>query len=184
MSDEQFNIAMEKIRKKDKAGLREIYEAYISFIFQVVLDLVRQRETAEDITSEFFIKLWEKAENYRPGSGHRAYLAVIARNMAIDYLRKAGKEVLLEPAEDENGNEIEMEIADTSAPTPEQQAVENVSVEEALSRLKPLHRQIVTMKVLSEMTFKEIAEVLKIPMGTVTWNFRAAVKQLRRYGYE
>ena len=55
---------------------------------------------------------------------------------------------------------------------------------EALDRLKPEEREIVDMKVLSEMTFKEISEILQIPMGTVTWRYQAAIKKLRRYGYE
>ncbi|MBR5406568.1 MAG: hypothetical protein IK111_02885 [Lachnospiraceae bacterium] len=57
MTDEQFNEALKRIRKKDKDALKEIYEEYIGFIYHVILDIVKNRETAEDITSEFFIKL-------------------------------------------------------------------------------------------------------------------------------
>lgn len=186
MTEEQFNLAMERIRQKDKSALKEIYEEYITFIYHTVLNIVKQKETAEDITSEFFIKLWEKADNYKPGSGHKGYLATIARNMAIDYLRKYGKEVYIETdnedSDDSNADRTS-QIADESA-APENQVIEKLSVEQALSRLKPVYRQIVTMKVLSDMTFKEISEVLNIPMGTVTWNYQDALKQLRRFGYE
>ena len=47
-----------------------------------------------------------------------------------------------------------------------------------------LKAPITSMKVLADMTFKEIAEVLNMPMGTVTWNYQQAVKILRRFGYE
>ena len=179
MTEEQFNLAMERIRQKDKSALREVYEMYVSFIYHTVFNIVRQKEAAEDITSDFFIKLWEKAGAYKPGSGHKGYLATIARNMAIDYLRKSCKEVYIEPSDDGR----EDDFADTY-PAPENQAVEKLAVDQALSRLKPVYRQIVTMKVLGEMTFKEISEVLNIPMGTVTWNYQDALKQLRRFGYE
>ena len=57
-----------------------------------VLPLVRQllynREEAEDATSEFFIRLWEKSESYKPGSGHKGWMATIARNLAIDSIRR------------------------------------------------------------------------------------------------
>ena len=183
MTEEQFNLAMERIRNKDKTALHEVYEAYISFIYHTVLNIVKQRETAEDITSEFFIKLWERADSYKPGGGHKGYLATIARNMAIDYVRKYSKEVYIETDEDEEETDNTSQIADSAA-TPENQVVENLTVEEALSRLKPLYRQIVTMKVLGDMTFKEISEALDIPMGTVTWNYQDAIKKLRRFGYE
>lgn len=178
MSEEQFLQAMKLIVQKDKTGLKEIYEAYIGFIYHVVLDIVRNKENAEDITSEFFIRLWDKAEQYSPGNGHKAYLATIARNMAIDFIRKHKKENLTDEIETEES------ISSTQTVTPEHEVLESLAVNEALDRLKPIYRQIVSMKVLGEMTFKEIAAVLEIPMGTVTWNYQDAIKQLRRYGYE
>ena len=197
MTDEQFNAAMERLRDKDRQALKEIYEAYISFIFHVVLDIVKNRETAEDITSEIFIKLWEKAGQYREGSGHRGYLATIARNMAIDHIRKYKHEtdmgtVLLSHGEsgrdngsnNTHGTEEPSLCLASGEPTPEEQTVSDLSVQQALDRLKPVYRQIITMKVLGDMTFKEISEALNMPMGTVTWNYQDAIKQLRRFGYE
>ena len=184
MTDEQFNAAMLRLRNKDKQALKEIYEAYISFIFRVVLDIVKNREAAEDITSEFFIKLWERSGQYREGSGHRGYLATIARNMAIDHIRKYKHEELAPGVNDEDEPPDDIGAAASSGPTPEEQTVSDLSVEQALDRLKPVYRQIVTMKVLGDMTFKEIAEALDMPMGTVTWNYQDAIKQLRRFGYE
>lgn len=181
MTEEQFNSAMERIRQKDKNALREVYEAYNPFIYHTILSIVKQREAAEDITSEFFIKLWEKAGSYKPGSSHKGYLATIARNMAIDYIRKYSKEEYLETGEDED--DAISHIADSAA-LPENQVVEELAVDKALSQLKPIYRQIVTMKVLADMTFKEISETLSIPIGTVTWNYQDAIKKLRRFGYE
>ena len=182
MTEERFNLAMERIRNKDKSALKEIYEEYISFIYHTVLNIVKNPSDAEDITSEFFIKLWAKADSYKPGSAHKGYLATIARNMAIDHLRKYSKEVYIE-TDDEDESDNMAQIADDST-SPENQVVENLAVDEALSRLKPIYRQIVTMKVLGDMTFKEISEALNIPIGTVTWNYQDALKKLRRFGYE
>ena len=50
--------------------------------------------------------------------------------------------------------------------------------------LKPSERQVVSLKVLGELTFKEIADIMDIPMGTVTWKYQNAIKKLRRCGYE
>lgn len=174
MTEEQFIRAMELIVHKEKAGLKEIYEAYVGFIYHVVLDVVKSKENAEDITSEFFIRLWEKADRYSPGRGHKAYLAVIARNMAIDHLRKYKKEELTDEAETLSEETV----------TPEDEVMVAMSVNEALDKLKPIYRQIVSLKVLGELTFKEISKIMDMPMGTVTWNYQEAIKQLRRCGYE
>ena len=184
MTDEQFNAAMDRMRSKDKSALKEVYEEYISFIYHTILNIVNSKENAEDITSEFFIKLWEKAGSYREGNGHRGYLATIARNMAIDHLRKHKREDLSPGVSEDEDAPDDLELLSDPGGTPEEQIIEELSVEEALSKLKPVYREIISMKVLADMTFNEIAEVLNMPMGTVTWNYQQAIKILRRFGYE
>lgn len=94
MTEQEFEQAVVRIRSGDKDGLKEIYLAYVRFIYAVIYEILQNKENTEDMTSEFFIKLWDMAERYEPGRGHRGYLATIARNMAIDFLRKRRREVL------------------------------------------------------------------------------------------
>ncbi|MCM1251225.1 MAG: sigma-70 family RNA polymerase sigma factor [Clostridium sp.] len=181
MTDIQFDAAIDKIRRGDKQGLLEIYEAYITLIYAIVKDVLRNRESAEDVTSDFFIKLWDKADYYQGGSGHKTWMTTIARNMAIDYLRKYGKEEAREIIE-----EIEQtppgQNTEWESPV-EQEVIGDASIEEAFSELKENERQIMNMKILGDMTFQEIARSLQIPLGTVTWRYKNAVKKLRRCGY-
>ena len=74
MNDQQFQQSMRRICENDKEGLREIYEDYCPMIYSVVLDILKSREDAEDITSDFFIRLWDIAGSYKAGCGHRAWL--------------------------------------------------------------------------------------------------------------
>lgn len=181
MTDAQFDAAIVKIRKGDKSGLQEIYEAYITLIYAVIKDVLHNKESAEDVTSDFFIKLWEKADYYQSGRGHKTWMTTIARNMAIDYLRKYGKEEAREIIE-----EMEQappgQNAEWENPV-EQEVVADSAIEEALSGLKESERQIMNMKILADMTFEEIAQALQVPLGTVTWRYANAVKKLRRCGY-
>ena len=66
----------------------------------------------------------------------------------------------------------------------EEEVIGNMALQEALATLKDGERQIVNMKVLGDMTFREIAETLQMPMGTVTWKYQNAIGKLRRCGYE
>ena len=88
VEEKQFHACMKKMKYGDKAALREVYEAYIGYIYSIVFQVVQNKEDAEDVVSEFFIRLWNLADTYRSGKGHRAWLAAIARNMAIDLLWK------------------------------------------------------------------------------------------------
>lgn len=176
MNEQQFENAVARMVQGDKTGLKEIYEAYIGYIYRIVYEILQNKENAEDVTSDFFIRLWDKAEQFKPGSGHKGYLATMARNMAIDFIRKHRKEELKALLQD-----IEPEPEEEKM---EESVIQNLTVKEALGRLKPSERQIVSLKVLGELTFKEIAGIMEIPMGTVTWKYQNAIKKLRRCGYE
>lgn len=173
MRNQTFDQCMRRIQKGDKTGLREIYEAYISYIYAVILGIVKNRENAEDLTAEFFIRLWHTADSYKPGSGHRTWLTTIARNMAIDFMRKSQKEQLVDEIRETDGD------VQNSA---ESDVVSRLSFKETVEKLPEAERQIVTMKIAGQMTFKEIAKVLNLPMGTVTWKYQNSMEKLRRAG--
>lgn len=189
MNEQQFENAVARMVQGDKTGLKEIYTSYVGYIYRIIYEVLQNKENAEDVTSEFFIRLWNKAEQFKPGSGHKGYLAAIARNMAVDFLRKHKKEELTALLQD-LGEDPEEEkrdsrgFAEDKTSRVEQQVVESMTIKQALDTLKPSERQIISLKVLGEMTFKEIAAAMEIPMGTVTWKYQNAIKKLRRCGYE
>lgn len=189
MTDAEFEQCIRQILDDEKDGLRKIYEAYIGYIYSVVFDVLKNRENAEDVSADFFIKLWDIAKSYKAGSGHKGWMIRIARNMAIDYLRKRKREELTDMMEDAS-SESESDSygssiygGNTSSPV-EDEVISDTSLKEALEMLNDKEREVINMKVLADMTFKEIAELTETPMGTITWRYQSALKKLRRCGYE
>ena len=179
MENEKFDKCMYRIRSGDKNALKEIYEEYNDYIFHLLLSLIGNYQDAEDITVEFFIKLWDQSDRFVPGGGHKRWMTVIARNMALDFLRSRGREIPVEPQD--VGTQID---ADPQIEKGYDEVIEDMSVAKALDSLTPAEREVVHMKVIGDLTFRNIADILKIPMGTVTWRYRQAVSKLRRGGYE
>ncbi len=169
MNDQQFAGNIRRICQNDREGLKNIYEDYCPTIFSVVFDILRNREDAEDVTSEFFIRLWDIADTYRAGRGHRAWMITIARNMAIDYARKKSREICTE--------EIPYEPGDKSSA--EDSICRKLTLEQALMALKTEERQVVNLKIMGELTFREIGRILKKPPGTVAWRYRTALEKLK-----
>ncbi len=180
MKDNQFDACMERIKNGDKEALKEIYIAYSAYIFHLLLGILQNRENAEDLTSEFFIKLWKLADTYRPGNGHRAYMSRIAHNMAIDYLRAHKREVLYE---NEENYDSEQNVMINKEALVEESVIGEMQMEEALQLLNPSQREVVHLKIVGQFTFEEISELLQCPMGTVAWRYREAIKKLRRCGF-
>ncbi|MBQ7780901.1 MAG: sigma-70 family RNA polymerase sigma factor [Lachnospiraceae bacterium] len=192
MTEGKFEACIVAMNNGDKDGLREVYEEYISYIYGIVRGLLANKEEAEDITSDFFIRLWEKSETYKPGSGHKGWMATIARNMAIDYIRKRKREEPVDFSENREedtggvsaGKKAEMIQAGEKSNSVEEQVIADMTIKEALALLKESERRVVHMKIMGQMTFQEIADILEEPMGTVAWRYRQAIKTLRRCGYE
>lgn len=197
MTDQEFEQCMRCMRENDKNALKQIYEAYLPYIYGIVLGILGNKEQAEDVTSDFFIKLWDISDTYKPGRGHRGWIATIARNLAIDFIRKTKKEVLTDTFEEKQGEE-EGNVAYAnkrhsdlnpakqtgSQSHVEEEVVGNLSVREALSKLSEKEQEVVHLKVMGGLSFKEIARILCEPMGTITWRYQNAIKKLRRCGYE
>ncbi|MCI8282720.1 MAG: sigma-70 family RNA polymerase sigma factor [Lachnospiraceae bacterium] len=170
MEEREFEECIRQMQAGDKEGLKRVYQAYAGLIYSVVYDMTGQKEDAQDIASEFFIRLWERADTYRFGNKHRGWMLTIARNMAIDFLRKRKRELPVEEVEE--GQPAE-DVAS--------QVIENLSFQEAMSLLKPGEQEVLDMKILGQMTFQEIADVLKKPMGTVSWLYRRGIGKLRKH---
>ncbi len=170
MNGMKFEENIDRICRNDREGLRQIYEDYCPMIYSVVLDVLHNREDAEDITSEFFIRLWDIADTYKPGRGHRAWMITIARNMAADHLRKRSHECLTAELS---------EYPEAGHASCEEALCCRLSLEQAMQTLKEEERQIVNLKIMGQLTFREIAAILKKPQGTVAWCYRTAISKLK-----
>lgn len=178
MEDFIFETCIRQIQQGEKEGLKQIYQAYVGLIYSVIYDMTGNREDAQDITSEFFIRLWDKADTYQFRGKHKAWLLTIARNMTIDFLRKQRKEL---PMDGESFKAEEQLETDQRNGDFADEVVGNLSMREAMKLLKPAEQEVLDLKILGGFTFQEIAEGLKKPIGTVSWLYRQGIHKLRKY---
>ena len=96
MTQEQFKSCIERIRCGDQNGLKDIYDEYLGVIYSTIYGVVNQRENAEDLTQEFFVKIYTMAPTMELKDSHKSFLVTIARNMAIDFIRKHSRMSLVD----------------------------------------------------------------------------------------
>ncbi len=178
MSEEEFHKCMQAMAEGDTEALRLVYDAYLKVIYITVYNIVKQKEAAEDITSEFFIRLYQSAGKFRGDGHHKAWIMTIARNMCIDHIRKNSREM---PVLDKDEAEEGAYVAEPSQESKEESIVTRLTVQKAMELLKEKEKAVIDMKLLGGFTFKEIAECMDMPLGTVTWHYNTGIKKLRRY---
>ena len=180
MTEHEFYTAIKGLAKGNKDMLHAIYDAYGRLIYTIVYDILKNREDAEDVTSEFFIKLIRVAGTYQKKTSHRAWLIRIARNMAIDLLRKRGHEYLLHETEDAPQDQLEEGGTVETTSTVEEHVVLAEDMRQAIQTLSDREREVLDLKLVGDLKFREIAKTLGQPLGTVTWLYNQGIKKLRR----
>ncbi len=146
----------------------EVALPHLERLYGVALALTRNRAEAEDLVQETYLRAYRAFDQFTPGTNCRAWLFTILRHHFLNRLKKSSREVLewdvLEP-------EWEDERNGTAWPeTPEAeffQRVVEVEVRRAIETLPVPFREVVTLADLEEFSYKEIAEIIGRPVGTV-----------------
>lgn len=155
-------------------GDQRAYEALLArhnkAIFHVVMKIVRNREEAQDLVQETFMKAFNALASYRSEYRFSTWLYKIAANCAIDFVRKKRIEALSldKPIETKDGR-VEFEVPDSSW-DPEQDLVRKQklkSIEEAIDSLPDKYREVIIYRHKDDKPYEEIADILKVPVGTV-----------------
>lgn len=169
-----IEIDEKKIIKRASAGDADAFEqlvlTYQTPIFNLCLRMTGNPEDAADLSQESFLKAWRSLGSFQFESSFSTWLYRLASNTCLDYLRsiKRHPKVSL-TVEDSDGETQMMDFPDT-APTPEDAAIskeENELLSRAMQELDEQQRQILTLRVVNDLSYAEIAEILSIKEGTV-----------------
>jgi RNA polymerase sigma-70 factor (ECF subfamily) len=173
-------IAARTPQRDAEAALRELYDLTSSKLYGVALRVVGNREWAEDVLQEAYLNVWRIAGDYRASlSPPMAWLGVIVRSRALDFLRRRASEradtaVELDDAISESTPGDSPDPMDTTHAS--QQAW---ALHECLRKLEGRQREVVSLAYLRDLSHSELAEQLKLPLGTVKTWIRRALEQLR-----
>ena len=169
-----------------EAAYRELIRRYERPVFSLIYRMVRDREAAEDLAQETFIKTLNAIGTYRPEFKFSSWIFKIANNAAIDHLRKRGLDTLsIDGAPDAvTPDAIEattLQVSDRrETPLQELEARElGGAIEAAIARLRPEYRSCILLRHVDGRPYEEIAEMLDLPLGTVKTYIHRARHELR-----
>ena len=156
---------------------------HLDRVFHLALRLTRNRTEAEDLAQETYLRAFKHFDQFDPGTNCRAWLFAILRNAFLNQLKRQGREV---PGLDEGGLErfaTEMADGPGTLESPEEELLKGVAGAElvaALERLPLIFREAVVLADVEECSYKEIAQICGVPMGTVMSRLSRGRRLLRR----
>lgn len=179
MTDSAINdetLLVQRIRSGDRVALGEVYDRHASIALAVALRIVADRQQAEDLVHDAFVAAWQKIDRFDPARGSlRSWIVTIVRNRAIDRLRVTRPSI-------EIGEADERSMLQTGPNPTWDDALARLGVSQlraALTGLSPEQRQAVELAYFGGHTYREIAALTGVPLGTANSRLRLALSRLR-----
>ena len=178
--DTQLIALIDRVALADESALKELYEMTSSKLYGVAVRVVSNKSWAEDVLQEAFINIWRIAGDYKASlSPTMAWMCLIVRSRGLDFLRRRRSdradavqeldEVLSDTLEGDSANPMDTALAGEQA----------WALHQCLSQLDNKQREVVSLAYLRDLSHGELAEQLKLPLGTVKTWIRRGLEQLR-----
>ena len=165
---EQEQELLDRCLAGEDSAWEVLLRAYTRKIYNLCYRFTGRVEEAEDVTQEVFIKVFQTLKTYQAAQGSFAtWLNRVARNHLVDHYRRARKDRVTSSLEDEL-TEAEQKPSQQTEPTGQVESRERREVlQMALDKLSPDLREAVILRDLHDLDYEEIAQVLRVPQGTV-----------------
>ena len=173
-------------RDGDETAYRELIRRYERPVFSLIFRMVRDREIAEDLSQETFIKVLNAIATYRPEFKFSSWVFKIANNTAIDHLRRRELDTLSLEGSPHAATPEAMEATALQLGTGVASPLDDVAsrelggeIEAAINRLRPEYRSCILLRHVEGRAYEEIADILGLPLGTVKTYIHRARNELR-----
>jgi RNA polymerase sigma-70 factor, ECF subfamily len=178
LSDE---VLASQVARGNSGALEALYDRYSATVLGLILKILDDRASAEDVLQETFWRVWKSANTFQPQRGaFSSWVFRIARNLAIDLYRRRNVRPQVMPKADDGTSVLDqtpdpdMDVAEQA-----QSALEDKQVRNAMSSLSSVQRQVIELAYFYGMTRQEIAEATGEALGTIHTRARLALQKLR-----
>lgn len=168
-------------------AFRELVRRYERPVFSLVYRMVRDRETAEDLAQDAFIKVLNHIDKYSPEFKFSSWLFKIANNVAIDHLRRRKLDTISMDGSPHASTAAEVEATSLELAAEQESALDEMearelgtAIERAIAQLRPEYRACIMLRHVEGRSYEEIATTLDLPLGTVKTYIHRARHELRR----
>jgi RNA polymerase sigma-70 factor (ECF subfamily) len=169
---------MRRIANGDASAFAAFYDATSRTVYGIVLRVLRDPAQAEEVAQEVYVEAWTAARRFDPELGSpTGWLNTIAHRKAVDRVRSSQRNIAREQRHfDAETQRVSLDTSDIVVAHDE-----NQRVREALDRLPEAQRTAVRLAYFEGRSYREVAEFLGLPLGTVKTRIRDAMKRLRTH---
>lgn len=182
-SDQQLVRAC---KRGDEQAARELITRFERPVFSLIYRMVRDRELAEDLAQEAFVRTFNNLKRYDPKYQFSSWIFKISHNLTIDHLRKKALDTISIHGAPDAITTAQQEATSLALASPDELPDQEFEaqllgseIEQAIAQLRPEYRTAVILRHVEGRQYEEIAEIMEIPLGTVKTYIHRARNELR-----
>lgn len=168
IDEKELNELFIELKHNNKIAFEKLYTKYNKLVFGVAFSILKNKEDSEDIVQIVFSKLYKIDKNKLPSNKEASWLYTLTKNETISFLRKKNNDINLESI-------YEIEDKDNEI----NNIIDQVEFNRLISGLNDKEKQIISLKILANLSFDEIGKLLNEPTGTIKWRYYKGVHTLK-----
>lgn len=153
---------------KKEENFNELYNEFSNLVYRIAFSILKNKDNSEDIKQIVFLKIWKMNKEILPDKNEASWLYAVTKNEAITFLKKQKNTINIDEIyyiSDECDNIFNVE--------------DKESYNKIISALDKREQEIVSLKVISNLSFRQISQILGEPIGTIQWRYYKAVHSLK-----
>ena len=164
----QLHEIFDSLKNNNETAYNLFYKDYYSLVYGIIFSIMKNQADSEDIAQQVFTKIYKFDESKLPSNNEASWLFIVCKNECFQYLRRKRPNISLEEIYD-----VAVESSDIN------EIIDKEYFSKLMNGLKDDEKMIVSLKVLSDFTFKKISQIMDIPIGTVQWKYYKAINSLK-----
>lgn len=168
INEKELHQIFEDLKQNKEKSFNELYEKYNKLIYCIAFSILKNKENSEDIVQIVFTKIYKLEKEKLPTSNEASWLYSLTKNEALNYIRKQKNDISLDDIDYIAYEDREFE-----------KIIDKDTYNRMMEKLDKEEREIVSLKILADMKFKDIAKLLNMPIGTVQWKYYTALHSLK-----
>lgn len=157
-----------KIKNGDQEAAQELYNKYRKLVYGIAFSITKNKDDSEDIVQNAFTKIIESEANKLPTNHEATWMYTVTKNEALLFLRNKNNDLNIEEVYEIQDGENELE-----------KVIDKETYNKMLSKLSKRDKEIISLKIISGLSFNEIGSLMNESTGTIKWRYYKAVYRLK-----
>lgn len=156
-----------KVNKQEEL-FNQLYNKYQKLVYAIAFSILKNKHDSEEIMQQVFLKIWQMEKEKLPVANEASWLYSVTKNEAINFIKNKKEELNIENVYYISSENKELD-----------EVIEQQTYNKIISKLTTKEQEIVSLKILSNLSFKQISQILNMPIGTVQWKYYKSIHTLK-----